>query len=76
MPICELDGQAPEFSSEPEYRIAETATLIGCVRLKRERSVWFGAVLHGDSEWIELGERLQVQDNNTLHTDPGPGFRW
>ena len=47
------------------------AVLIGRVRLKREASVWFGAVLRGDNEWIELGERSQIQDNATLHTDPG-----
>ncbi len=28
-------------------------------------------MLRGDNEWIELGERSQVQDNCTLHTDPG-----
>ncbi len=71
MPIYELDGQRPEFPGEGEYWVAETATLIGRVRLKREASVWFGAVLRGDNEWIELGERSQVQDNATLHTDPG-----
>jgi carbonic anhydrase/acetyltransferase-like protein (isoleucine patch superfamily) len=38
---------------------------------RRPSSVWFGAVLRGDHEWIELGERSQIQDNSTLHTDPG-----
>ncbi len=71
MPIYEIDGQAPEFPGQGEYWVAETATLIGRVRLKREASVWFGAVLRGDNEWIELGERSQIQDNATLHTDPG-----
>jgi carbonic anhydrase/acetyltransferase-like protein (isoleucine patch superfamily) len=71
MPIYELDGQAPEFPGVGEYYVADTAVLIGRVRLKREASVWFGAVLRGDNEWIELGERSQVQDNCTLHTDPG-----
>jgi carbonic anhydrase/acetyltransferase-like protein (isoleucine patch superfamily) len=71
MPIYELDGQAPEFPGLGEYWVAETAVLIGRVRLKREASVWFGAVLRGDNEWIELGERSQIQDNATLHTDPG-----
>ncbi len=71
MPIYELDGQAPEFPGDGQYWVAETATLIGRVRLKREASVWFGAVLRGDNEWIELGERSQIQDNATLHTDPG-----
>lgn len=71
MPIYELDGQAPEFPSKDEYWIADSAVLIGRVRLKKDTSVWFGAVLRGDNEWIELGERSQIQDNATLHTDPG-----
>jgi carbonic anhydrase/acetyltransferase-like protein (isoleucine patch superfamily) len=71
MPIYELDGQAPEFPGEGNYWVADTATLIGRVRLKKDVSVWFGAVLRGDNEWIELGERSQIQDNATLHTDPG-----
>jgi carbonic anhydrase/acetyltransferase-like protein (isoleucine patch superfamily) len=71
MPIYELDGQAPEFPGEGNYWVADNAVLIGRVRLKQEASVWFGAVLRGDNEWIELGERSQIQDNATLHTDPG-----
>ena len=71
MSIYELDGQAPEFPGEGQYYVADTAVLIGRVRLKAEASVWFGAVLRGDNEWIELGERSQIQDNSTLHTDPG-----
>ena len=71
MPIYELDGQAPEFPGEGQYYVADTAVLVGRVRLKREASVWFGAVLRGDNEWIELGERSQIQDNATLHSDPG-----
>ena len=71
MTIYALDGQAPEFPEEGTYWVADTATLIGKVRLKHEASVWFGAVVRGDNEWIELGERSQIQDNATLHTDPG-----
>jgi len=71
MPIYEFDGQAPEFPGAGHYWVADTATLIGRVRLKQDASVWFGAVLRGDNEWIELGERTQIQDNATLHTDPG-----
>jgi carbonic anhydrase/acetyltransferase-like protein (isoleucine patch superfamily) len=69
--IYELDGDRPEFPEEGRYWVAPNATLIGKVRLKTDSSVWFNAVLRGDNEWIELGERSQIQDNATLHTDPG-----
>jgi len=69
MAIYELDGERPDL--HVRSWIAETATVIGRVRLKAEASVWFGSVLRGDNEWIELGERSQIQDNATLHTDPG-----
>jgi len=71
MAIYEIDGIKPEFPEDGHWWIAETATVIGRVRLKHDASVWWGAVLRGDNEWIELGERSQIQDNSTLHTDPG-----
>ncbi len=71
MPIYELDGQAPEFPADGRYWVADTAVLVGRVRMKTDTSIWFGAVLRGDNEWIELGNRSQIQDNATLHTDPG-----
>ena len=71
MPIYELGGLQPELPAAGRYWLAETAVLIGRVRLKSEASIWWGAVLRGDNEWIEVGEGSQVQDNATLHTDPG-----
>jgi len=71
MAIYELDGQAPELPADGNYFIADTATVIGKVRLSSSASVWFGAVLRGDNEWIEIGEGSNVQDNSTCHTDPG-----
>ena len=69
--IYELDGQKPELPEEGRYWVAPSASVIGKVRLNIDCSVWFGAVLRGDNEWIELGERSQIQDNATLHTDMG-----
>jgi carbonic anhydrase/acetyltransferase-like protein (isoleucine patch superfamily) len=69
--IYELDGQKPELPPEGRYWIAPSAAVIGKVRLKNDSSVWFNAVMRGDNEWIELGERSQIQDNATLHTDMG-----
>lgn len=71
MAIYELDGQSPALPSDGRYWVAETATLIGRVRLKADASVWWGAVLRGDNEWIEIGEGTNIQDNSTLHTDMG-----
>lgn len=71
MPIYEINGVRPEFPADGQSWVAETAVLIGRVRLLSEASVWFNAVLRGDNEWIEIGERSQVQDNATLHTDMG-----
>ena len=69
--IYQLDDQKPDLPEEGRYWVAPSASVIGKVRLKIDCSVWFGAVLRGDNEWIELGERSQIQDNATLHTDPG-----
>ena len=71
MAIYELDGQGPELPGDGNYFIADTAVVIGKVRLLNSASVWFGAVLRGDNEWIEIGEGSNVQDNCTCHTDPG-----
>jgi carbonic anhydrase/acetyltransferase-like protein (isoleucine patch superfamily) len=71
MAVYELDGQAPDLPADGRYWIADSASVIGRVRLKMNASVWFNSVLRGDNEWIEIGERSQVQDNATLHTDPG-----
>jgi carbonic anhydrase/acetyltransferase-like protein (isoleucine patch superfamily) len=71
MPIYELDGQSPDFPEAGHYWIADTAVVIGRVRLERDVSVWFGSVLRGDNEWLEIGERSNIQENCTLHTDMG-----
>ena len=71
MAIYELDGQGPELPANGNYFIADTAVVIGKVRLLNSASVWFGAVLRGDNEWIEIGEGSNVQDNSTCHTDRG-----
>jgi len=71
MAIYELDGQAPELPNDGSCFIAENASIIGKVRLLNGVSVWFGAVLRGDNEWIEIGENSNVQDNATCHTDLG-----
>jgi carbonic anhydrase/acetyltransferase-like protein (isoleucine patch superfamily) len=45
--------------------------VVGKVRLREESSVWYGAVLRGDTEPITVGDRTNVQDGCVLHADPG-----
>ncbi len=57
--------------AHPSSWAAPTATLIGKVRLQARASVWFGAVLRGDNELIDIGEDSNVQDGTVMHTDMG-----
>lgn len=47
--------------------IAKNATVIGDVSLGENVSIWYGAVLRGDSGTITLGDNTNVQDNCVLH---------
>ena len=71
MAIYELDGQRPDLPADERYWVAESAVVIGTVRLKRDASVWYGSTLRGDNEWVEVGERSNIQENCILHTDIG-----
>jgi carbonic anhydrase/acetyltransferase-like protein (isoleucine patch superfamily) len=48
--------------------LAENATIIGDVIMGDDCSVWFGAVLRGDVNSIRIGNRVNIQDNSTIHT--------
>ena len=69
MTLYSLDGQAPELGEDAWA--APTAQLMGKVRLGARASVWFGAVLRGDNEWIMLGDGANIQENTVCHTDMG-----
>lgn len=71
MAIYALDDIEPELPPDGQYWVAPTAVLIGKVRILKGASVWWGAVLRGDNEWITLGENSNVQDLSVIHTDPG-----
>ena len=69
MPIYGLDGVSPELGDG--CWVAPDAVLIGRVRLLPGASVWFGAVLRGDNDWITIGPDSNVQDHAVIHADPG-----
>ncbi|MCZ0990462.1 gamma carbonic anhydrase family protein [Streptomyces diastatochromogenes] len=67
--IVGIGGKEPQVDAE--VFVAPTASVIGDVTLRSGASVWYGAVVRGDVEKIEVGASSNVQDNVTLHADPG-----
>ena len=56
---------------DPTAWVAPGAVVYGRVRLKAGCSIWFGCILRGDQEWIEVGEETNVQDGSILHVEHG-----
>ncbi|MBN2690393.1 MAG: gamma carbonic anhydrase family protein [Burkholderiaceae bacterium] len=73
MSIYQFAAWRPEIAADAY--VAPGAHVMGRVRLLPRASVWFGAVLRGDNEPIEIGEESNVQDGAVLHTDPGYALR-
>ena len=69
MPIRFLGDRRPQID-DTAY-VADGAQVIGNVILGSRTSVWFNAVLRGDTEQISIGSGTNVQDGAILHADPG-----
>jgi carbonic anhydrase/acetyltransferase-like protein (isoleucine patch superfamily) len=61
---------APDAIDQSAF-VAANATVIGSVRIGRESTILFGAVVRGDSASITIGQQSNVQDLACLHADPG-----
>lgn len=68
--IYRLGEQQVKFEGEGHF-VAPNAAVIGDVTLHANSSVWFGCVLRGDAERIEVGAGSNIQDGTVLHADPG-----
>ncbi|MBB6118397.1 gamma carbonic anhydrase family protein [Nocardiopsis algeriensis] len=66
-------GDAPFGRPEvhPTAWVAPGAVVVGRVSLGAHSSVWYGSVLRADTEEITVGERVNIQDQCGLHSDPG-----
>lgn len=69
MAIYELEGAAPRLADSAW--VADSAQVMGNVELAEESSIWFGAVVRGDTETIRIGRRSNIQDLSVLHADVG-----
>ena len=63
--IRELNGHTPKFGKN--CFLAENAAVIGDVEMGDDCSIWYGAVLRGDVHYIKIGNKVNIQDNATIH---------
>ena len=69
MALYALDGVEPRLGEG--VWIADSAQVMGNVELAQDVSVWFGAVIRGDTEVICIGRGSNIQDGSVLHADIG-----
>lgn len=63
--IKKLNGHTPKFGKN--CFLADNAVIIGDVETGDDCSIWFGAVLRGDVHYIRIGNKVNIQDNATIH---------
>lgn len=64
--IKSVRGHKPEVG-EGTF-LAETAVLLGDVKIGKDCSIWYNAVLRGDVNSITIGDRTNIQDGTVIHT--------
>lgn len=65
--IVQYNGKKPKI--DKTAFIAETAVIIGDVTIEKNASIWYGAVLRGDTAPIHIGKGTNIQDNTVVHVD-------
>ena len=71
--ILDYKGTRPKIGKD--VFIAPTAVIVGDVEIRDGASIWYGTVVRGDRAPITIGKNTNIQDNCTLHTDPGKPVR-
>jgi carbonic anhydrase/acetyltransferase-like protein (isoleucine patch superfamily) len=63
--IYEFLDKSPQF--DETVFVAPSADIIGDVTIGSSSSVWFNVTIRGDVNWIEIGEKTNIQDNSCIH---------
>lgn len=63
--IKELNGHTPKFGEN--CFLADNAVVVGEVEMGDDCSIWFSAVVRGDVHYIKMGNKVNIQDNATIH---------
>ncbi|MFV0141302.1 MULTISPECIES: gamma carbonic anhydrase family protein [Empedobacter] len=64
--VKELNGQTPKFGEN--CFLADNAVVVGEVEMGDNCSIWFSAVVRGDVHYIKMGNKVNIQDNATIHS--------
>ena len=70
--VVKLKGVAPQIGER--VFVAETAAVIGDVRIGDDSSVWYSAVIRGDVNHIDIGSKVSIQDGAVIHCTGGDGL--
>ncbi|WP_291074605.1 gamma carbonic anhydrase family protein [Empedobacter sp. UBA5987] len=63
--VKELNGHTPKFGENGF--LADNAVVVGEVEMGDNCSIWFSAVVRGDVHYIKMGNKVNIQDNATIH---------
>lgn len=63
--IKKLNGKHPQMGEN--CFVADNAVIVGDVQMGNDCSIWFSAVLRGDVHFIKMGNKVNIQDNATIH---------
>lgn len=67
--ILPFKGVWPKIGND--VFIAPTATVIGDVEIADEAVIMFGCTVRGDTNWIKIGKRSNLQDHVVIHVNEG-----
>jgi carbonic anhydrase/acetyltransferase-like protein (isoleucine patch superfamily) len=68
-PLYSFEGKSPKIA--PDAWIAPSAAVIGDVTIGPQSGIWFQCVLRGDTNFIRIGARTNIQDGTIIHVNAG-----
>ena len=68
-PLYPFEGKLPGV--HPRAWVAPTAAVIGDVEIGELSNIWYHCVLRGDSNYIRIGARTNIQDGTIIHVNSG-----
>lgn len=63
--IIPVNSQKPSFGEN--CWLAPNCTIVGDVRMGKNCTVWFNAVVRGDVHFIQIGDDSNIQDGAVIH---------